>query len=666
MRSNDIITLVLQVLKFIYQSMSEIEEIKARLDILDIVSENVQLKHSGKNYTGFCPFHANTRTPAFVVWPDSGTWRCFGECGEGGDIFKYVMKRDGLDFPEALRQLAQRAGVELRPLTPQESAQREENDQLRQVLEEATTYFRHQLFHNPAGKIALDYLHQRGLSDATIEIFELGYAPSGWETTYPTFLKKGYTQQDLIDAGLASQREDGSLYDRFRNRVIFPIRDSRGRMTGYGARSIDPDDLPKYLNSPQTVLFDKSSLLYGLDKTRKNIRDQDQVVIVEGYLDVIAPYQAGYTNLVSPMGTALTEEQLRQLKRLTRKFVLALDADAAGTKATMRGLQVARQTLDRETELVFDARGLLHSEARLKADIRVSTLPEGKDPDEVVQQDPAMWEKLIQEAQPIVVHVMKSLSAGQDINDPKVKAEIAEQVLPLIQDLPNAIERDTYFQQLARLLKIDERSLTGQRQPTKSQPPIRRKPQFEVDPTKLSQVTAKATSATTVKAQMVFKLEEHCLSVLMREPEMIYKIDRTLKQAGLPPLSATDFQTTIHQELLNATIQSLDQDHLYPVSFALDHIPFQLLEKAEAILQKSEKINPKQEHILADILRTILKMKEAQLKESINQIRFLLEDAQENNQNEISQYNYTIHQNSQTLLRIHKALASADAQTNKQ
>ena len=646
--------------------MSEIEEIKARLDILDIVSENVQLKRSGKNYTGFCPFHANTRTPAFVVWPDTGSWRCFGECGEGGDIFKYVMKRDGLDFPEALRQLAQRAGVELRPPTPQETAQREENDHLRALLEEATTYFRHQLFNNPAGKVALDYLHERGLSDETIQLFELGYAPPGWESTYPLFLKKGYSQKDLVDAGLASERDDGSLYDRFRHRVIFPIRDSRGRMTGYGARAIDPDDMPKYLNSPQTVLFDKSNLLYGLDKARKNIRDKDQVIIVEGYLDVIAPYQAGYTNLVSPMGTALTEEQLRQLKRLTRKFILALDADAAGANATMRGLQVARNTLDRETELVFDARGLLHSEARLKADIRVSTLPEGKDPDEVVREDPETWEQIIRDAQPIVAHVMKTLAAGQDINDPKVKTEIAQQVLPLIQDLPNAIERDTYLQQLARMLKIDERSLLNQRRLSGGQAPIRRKPQFEVPEGKLSQATSGAAAVTSVKAQMVHNLEEHFLSILMREPELVYKIDRALKQADLPSLSAEDFQNTIHQELLDATMQSLDQDQINPVSFALDHIPFQLLEKAETILEKSEKINPKQEPVLEDMLRTILRMREVQLKESNIQIRFLLEDAQENNKNEITQYNYTIQQNSQKLLRIHKALASADTHTHHQ
>ena len=329
----------------------------------------------------------------------------------------------------------------------------------------------------------------------------------------------------------------------------------------------------------------------------------------------------------------------------------------------MRGLQVARNTLDREAELVFDARGLLHSEARLKADIRVSTLPEGKDPDEVVREDPAVWEQIIRDAQPIVAHVMKTLAAGQDINDPKVKTEIAQQVLPLIQDLPNAIERDTYLQQLARLLKIDERSLLNQRRISGGKPPIRRKPQFEVPESKLSQASSRAAATTSVKAQMVHNLEEHFLSILKREPELIYKIDRALKQADLPSLSTEDFQNTIHQELLEATMQSLDQDQINPVSFALDHIPFQLLEKAEAILEKSEKINPKQEHILEDMLRTILRMREVQLKESNIQIRFLLEDAQENNKTEITQYNYTIQQNSQKLLRIHKALASADTHT---
>ncbi|MEK6221060.1 MAG: DNA primase, partial [Chloroflexota bacterium] len=367
------------VRKIVTRIMSSIEEVKDRLDIVEIVSETVHLKRAGKNYSGFCPFHTNTRTPAFVVFPDTGTWRCFGECSEGGDVFKYVMKREGWDFPEALNNLAERAGVELRKFTPQQEAQKEENDRLRTLLEEAAVFFVHQLTKTDAGKSAQSYLDKRGLSAEIIELFELGYAPQGWDNAEKHFIEKGYTQQEMLDTGLLTQSEAGKIYDRFRNRIMFPIRDGRGKMAGFGARAINPDDVPKYLNSPQTVLFDKSNLLYGLDKARKSIRAEDQVVIVEGYLDVIMPYQAGYTNLVSPMGTALTEHQLRFLKRLTRRIVLALDADAAGVKATLRGLEVARSTLDRETEILFDARGLLKHEGRLKADIRVSTLPENMD-----------------------------------------------------------------------------------------------------------------------------------------------------------------------------------------------------------------------------------------------------------------------------------------------
>ncbi|HIE58191.1 MAG TPA: DNA primase, partial [Anaerolineales bacterium] len=448
--------------------MDPIDEIKARLDIVDIVTESgVQLRRSGKNYTGFCPFHANTRTPAFVVWPETGTWRCFGECNDGGDIFKYVMKKEGLDFREALQEMATRAGVELRPQTPEQQARYEEYDRLRDLLEEAVTFYHHNLYHTPAGKQALEYLYGRGLSDETIETFGLGYAPQSWNALTRHFQAKNYSEQDLIEAGMVSQRDSGGVYDRFRHRVTVSIRDERGRMAGFGARMLNPDDMPKYLNSPQTDLFDKGRLLFGLDKARQAIRSLDQVVIVEGYMGVLAPHQHGYKNVVATMGTALTERHLRLLKRYTRRIVLAMDSDAAGMKATLRGLQVARQTLDREDEIRFDARGLLRHEGRLQADIRVTTLPPGMDPDDVINRDPQEWAHLIEAAKPIVVHVMETLARDRNLDDPKVKTEIANRVLPLIADIPNAIERDTYRQQLARLLRVDERALLGSATPQK-------------------------------------------------------------------------------------------------------------------------------------------------------------------------------------------------------
>jgi DNA primase len=636
--------------------MNSIEEIKARLDITDIVSETVQLKRSGKNYTGFCPFHPNTRTPAFVVWPETGTWRCFGQCNEGGDIFKFIMKREGWDFPEALTQLAKRAGVQLRPQTPQEAIQKEEHARLRALLEEAVAFYRHHLLKTEKGQAALEYLHGRGLSDETIELFELGYAPEGWDTTSPYFLDKGYTRDDLLDVGLVSENDQGGVYDRFRHRLMIPIRDGRARITGFGARALTPDEMPKYLNSPQTVLFDKSRILYGLDKARRAIRREDQVVIVEGYLGVIVPHQAGFTNLVASMGTALTEHQLRVLKRLTRCMILALDSDAAGAQATMRGLQVARAALDREADLVFDARGLLGSEGRLNADIRVTTLPEGQDPDDVVNEAPEKWEALIEAAQPIVSHVMNTLTANQDINDPKVKTAVAGQVMPLIQDLPNAIERDTYVQQLARLLKVDERSLLASHGQTR-QARKRRKPSRS-----RSEETIESQAPEKRVSQPIKNLEEHCISIIIRHPELIYRVDRALQQTGLPRISAEDFNLTNNQEIFKVSLSSLNQDQMEPLDFALDNLPFPLLEYADKILVQTKDLDPYEEHVLADLLRSILRLREYNINQSNNQLRFLMEDAQEGGDLRTEEYEKAIQENALALNKIYQALSTRMSQ----
>ncbi len=454
--------------------MSTTDEIKARIDIVELVSESgVKLRKSGKNYTGFCPFHANKRTPAFVVWPETGTWRCFGECNEGGDIFKYVMKKDGIDFREALTRLAARAGVELPAFQAMRPEEKEAHEHLRELLEAARVFYAAQLREN--GPV-LSYLHEkRGLRDGTIETFGLGYAPNSFESTSNHFKQRGYSEQDLLEAGLASERQSESpdssaragVYDRFRNRIMIPIRDENGRMAGFGARVVDPQDVPKFLNSPETAVFTKGHLLYGLDRARKPIRSTDQGVIVEGYLDVIALHQAGYENAVSPMGTALTEEQLRLLKRFTRNIVLALDPDTAGQKAVLRGLEAARQAMDREGELTFDARGWLRNEARLQADLRVAALPDGLDPDELVQRDPEEWKRIIDAAQPIIEHVMQALAQGRPMGDRKVTSEISAQVLPLIQDLPSPEEREFYTQKLARFLRIDERAFIETRRPAR-------------------------------------------------------------------------------------------------------------------------------------------------------------------------------------------------------
>jgi DNA primase len=637
--------------------MSSLDEIKSRIDIVELISESVQLRRTGKNYTGFCPFHSNTRTPAFVVFPDTGTWRCFGQCNDGGDIFGFMMKKEGWDFGEALRRLAERAGVELRPQTPAEQAAAEEHEGLRALLEAAVTFFHHNLVRRTDGAAALEYLRQkRNLTDETIEAFGLGYALNSWDALITHFGSKGYQQDDLVACGLISQREaersDGSerVFDRFRNRIMFPIRDERGRMTGFGARCLDVADLPKFLNSPQTPIFDKGSLLYGLDLARKSIRSMDKAVIVEGYLDVIALHQAGYTNAVSPMGTALTEAQLRLLKRFTRTIVMALDADTAGEKATLRGLQIARQTMEHDTDPIFDARGLLGYEARLRADIRVTTLPEGKDPDEVVNQDRQEWERILANARPIVEHVMETLVASRDLHDPKAKSEIAAQVLPLIEDVPDPIERETYRQRLARVLRVDERALVGVR--TSRPARTRRRLSLSGEDPSTNQLPSLGLTQLAVNEP----LEMHCLGILLRQPELLYRVDRALQEYQLGRLSTADFRSADKQEILDLIEASLRQDHTEPVNYILNSLSLPLMQLADKLLLGSEKLDPNEERVLEDLIRTVLELRKRNLHQNIDHMRSVMEEVQGSDEGMLGEYFQIMNQYSETRIRLDKAL----------
>jgi len=654
--------------------MTAVDEIKSRIDIVDLVSQTVQLRRSGKNYTGYCPFHSNTRTPAFAVFPDSGTWRCFGQCNEGGDIFKFVMKKEGWDFSEALQYLAELAGIQLKPPTPEEQAAAEEHEGLRALLEEAAIFYHHQLHNTAAGKIALEYLHQqRNLRDEILQAFGIGFAPNSWNAVLGHFTTKGYSVEDLSAAGLITEREPGSdarsvaagkehlqgfgegVYDRFRHRVMFPIRDERGRMAGFGARILDPNDVPKFLNSPQTVIFDKGHLLYGLDRARKTIRTLDQAVIVEGYLDVIALHQAGYTNAVSPMGTALTERQLYLIKRYSRRMVLALDPDVAGDKATLRGLQVARQALDREQDPVFDARGLLGYEARLQADIRVTTLPQGMDPDDVVNRDPVEWEKIVQSARPVVLHVMETLAIDRDLEDPKVKSEIAAQVLPLIEDVPSPIERDTYRQRLARLLKVNERAIMDVA-PTRTRPRPSTRHRSKETPAPAQTETPVFFTDVVTTAMSNFTQEMHCLGVLLRRPDLLYQVDRKLQEEGLRRLSPEDFQHADNQAILRLFQQSVDQDVIEPLDFVFNNLSLPMMELADGLLARTAELDPNDERVLEDLIRGLLDLRRRNLYQDIEYQRYLMEESQEKGTLLVAQYGKTMVQLAEMKRRIDTAL----------
>lgn len=599
--------------------MTAIDDIKQRIDLVDTVSQTVKLKRTGKNYIGFCPFHSNTRTPSFVVFPETQTWRCFGQCNEGGDLFGYVMKRDNLDFQETLKQLAEKAGVVLKPQTPADIKQDQVRQTLTEVMESALEFFRKQMLDTEPGRKALEYLHNRKLTDETIKIWGLGYAPDSWNQLLDHLLAKGYTRDLILKAGLLSQGEDGRVYDRFRDRLMFPIRNPFGKMAGFGGRVLNPDDVPKYLNSPATEVFDKGRLLYGLDLARAGMRTQDQAVIVEGYMDVIGLHQAGFNNAVSPMGTALTEAQFNLIKKITTNIILALDPDAAGQMATMRGLDTARKAMDQSEELTVNSKGLLQIERSLKADIRVTELPEGLDPDEIVLDDPDRWSEILSNAKPIINYVMDNLASGQDLSDPKVKREIADQVLPLLEDVASPIERDAYRLRLATLLRLDERTLV-----LSTNQVLRERDRSKRRQTKPTEVSSQIISLERRNRP----LEEFTLVNLLTEPESLYLINRALVSFGLPELTRVDFQYGDYQHLFDLLKSSLEQDEYE----AIDYLELKTSEIEDIIKLPEKPVSADTEDqakLFKDRLRTILHIRRNNIEDRLREIYFLQNEADE-------------------------------------
>lgn len=430
--------------------MTPIDEIKARLDLVSYIGRTVSLKKAGRTYKACCPFH-NESTPSFVVDPDKGTWRCYGACATGGDLFGFVMKRNGWSFAEALRELAREAGIELKPQTPEQKNQNERLDRLRGLMTEAVAFYHARLLaDDPAAVAVRAYVRdRRDLTEQTITAFSIGYAPDDWTTLTDHLRHLGYTDDDLIAVGVARRSENGRVYDAFRNRMLIPIRDERGQAVGFGGRALDPDEKAKYINTSQTVLFDKSHILFGLDKAAAAIRRTETAVIVEGYMDAITAHQAGYTNVVAQMGTALTERQLKLIApKWAKQIVLALDSDAAGQNATLRSLEIAR------TSLQADFAG------RLSVEIRVLSIPDAKDPDDLIREQPALWEQLVAQAMPVADYVIGVEVAALPPNPSVQQREaVARRLLPMLLASENDLYKKDNLQKLALRLHIPERDL---------------------------------------------------------------------------------------------------------------------------------------------------------------------------------------------------------------
>ena len=435
-----------------------VAEIKSKLPVADVVGETVSLKRAGTVHKGLCPFHAE-KTPSFIVTPDRETWHCFG-CGEHGDIFTFLMRRDGLDFREALVRLAEKAGVELSEHSAREDRQRR---RLREALEAAIAWYREVLLQARQAERARAYLSERGLTEATQERFTVGYAPNNWEAMTKRLRGKGFSDAELIGAGLASPSTRGGVYDRFRGRIIIPIRDASGRAIGLGGRILPDAEGPKYLNSPATPLFDKSRTLYGIDLAKGAIRREKLAVIVEGYTDVMAAHQAGFVNVVASLGTALTQGQVELANRYADAVALAYDVDLAGETATQRGL--------------------LEELGPVVSKVRVIRIPAGKDPDELIRTDPEGWRHAVADAAELLPYFMQRAAAEVDMRQAQGRSGYTRRMLDLLRRLPDRVEQDSYIPQLAQLAGIDERVLRDEMargdRPVPLRPVVERAPEGE-------------------------------------------------------------------------------------------------------------------------------------------------------------------------------------------
>ena len=376
--------------------------------------------------------------------------------------------------------------------------------------------------------------------------------------------------------------------------------------------------MPKYLNSPKTELFDKSQLLYGMDLARREMRALNQAVIVEGYMDVIALHQAGFKNVVASMGTALTEEQFGILKRTTGNIVLALDADQAGQNATLRGLETARRSMDEGLDISFDSRGLMRYERFLKADIRVTTLPEGMDPDEIVNENPDAWRTIIANAKPIVSHVMHTLAQNQDLNDAKVKRELAAQVMPLIEDVADAVEREGYRQELARLLRIDERAL-------RNTPATSTRPRPSRTPEATGSENASSLQNLSNLSRRNRMLETHCLAYLLKEPEKLYQLNRQLGLLELPILSLEDFQEADCKHAFGIVQASLEQDAEPAIDYIEQHLP-DIFDTQDLPKGLTHYLGHSQGKTFFEQFRSILRLRKNIVEDRIQDIQFIQAD----------------------------------------
>jgi DNA primase len=493
-----------------------VDEVRNSVNIVSIISEYVALKKRGRNHVARCPFH-NEKTPSFNVSEEKQIFMCFG-CGVGGDIFKFIMQAEQISFPEAIRFIAERKGISLPEVShsgPVVSGP--SPDMLRKAMAEAVVFYHHTLIDSKEGQPALEYCRQRGISRETIARFQLGYSPGAGESLSQALKAKGFGLQDLEDCGLVKKSEDGGrYYDAFRGRIMFPITDIQGRTIAFGGRATG-DRPPKYLNSPETKLYNKSRNLYGLSFAKESIKDQECAILVEGYMDFVIPFQFGVQNVVASLGTSLTPQQVDLLGRYTREVIVSYDPDSAGVAATQRSLD-------------------LFLEGDFK--VRVLRLPEGEDPDVFVKKaGPEEYRNRAQHSMPYLEFVLESAIQNQgSLDDPKKKVQVMNAVLPYLARLPNAVERSDYVFKFARRLNIEDQQMLSEMKRAAQQKKVRL----------AENVTATGASLLTA--------EKKLLQLLLSNAELQLQV--------LPSCSRQDFEGLTSERIFFKLLDGCDSNRL--------------------------------------------------------------------------------------------------------
>lgn len=494
--------------------MSVIEEVKQKTDIVEIVGQYTKLTKAGKNLKGLCPFHSE-KHGSFFIYPDEQRWHCFGACNEGGDVFSFIMKQQNITFGDALRMLAEKAGVEV-PSTSCQKENREKFDKIYQVNQAAAQYYHNILINTDYGAKAKSYVIKRGLNEKSITDFQLGFSLNSRDSLKNYLLDKGFTEKELFEAGAITAVEGKDSHDVFRNRLMFPITDIKGKCCGFGGRTFE-ENQAKYINSPQTAVFDKSSNLYGINLASQSIRKEDLAVLVEGYMDVIMAHQYGFSNVVASMGTAVTEKQMNTLKKLTKNLILALDSDTAGEEAMLRCASY---------------------ENLMQNEIKVAIIPAGNDPDDVIRKDSSEWQKLVNNAIPVIDYTFDIVTAKLDLSTAKDKTVTSEKLLPIIIQIEDRIRRAHYMQKLSRLVGISVRELES----------IVKKP---IEYSKYSNKNKSTLSDTTIIPTFSQPLEEYCLTLLLQFPKL---------ESFKHKLKPEYFENTENREIFIALSKNEDLD----------------------------------------------------------------------------------------------------------